>query len=50
MQSDSSGDSGEKVEVAAIDPAASMHVIENRELRAIADQVRDKLKKVIEVL
>lgn len=39
-----------KIEVAAIDPAASMQVVENQELKNIADQVRDKLKKVIERL
>ncbi len=39
-----------KVEVAAIDPIASMQAIENPSLRSIAEQVRAKLKKVIESL
>jgi uncharacterized protein (DUF302 family) len=39
-----------KVEVAAIDPMASMQAIENESLREIADQVQFKLKKVIDSL
>jgi len=39
-----------QIEVSAIDPIASMRAIENPNLREIADQVRDKLKKVIERL
>ncbi|MFQ5900553.1 MAG: DUF302 domain-containing protein [Thermodesulfobacteriota bacterium] len=39
-----------KVEVAAIDPVASMQAIENPGLQGIADQVRGKLKRVIENL
>ncbi len=39
-----------KVEVAAIDPMASMQAIENESLREIADQVQLKLKKVIDNL
>ena len=39
-----------KIEVAAIDPMASMQAIENENLREIADQVQAKLKKVIESL
>lgn len=39
-----------KVEVAAIDPAASMQAIENSKLREIAEQVRIKLRKVIDNL
>lgn len=39
-----------KVEVAAIDPAASMQAIENPKLRDIAEQVRIKLRKVIDNL
>ncbi len=39
-----------KVEVAAIDPIASMQAIENPSLRSIAERVRAKLKKVIESL
>lgn len=38
------------VEVAAVDPAASMQAIDNAELAAIAETVRDKLKRVIEAL
>ena len=38
------------VEVAAVDPIASMQAIENPKLKNIAEQVRDKLKKVIENL
>src|SRR5512139_3119672 len=37
-----------KVEVAAIDPVASMQAVENPKLRDVADQVRVKLKKVID--
>ncbi|MBT4511604.1 MAG: DUF302 domain-containing protein [Chloroflexi bacterium] len=37
-----------KVEVAAIDPAASMQAIDNPELADIAQQVRSKLEAVIE--
>ena len=39
-----------KVEVAAVDPKASMKAIENMELSQIADQVANKLKRVIEGL
>ena len=38
------------VEVAAIDPIASMQAIKNPELQGIAEQVRAKLKKVIDSL
>src|SRR4030043_1990984 len=37
-----------RVEIAAIDPVASMQAIENPELRDIAEQVQAKLKRVIE--
>lgn len=37
-----------KVEVAAIDPVASMQAIENPQLKAVAEQVREKLKKVVD--
>ncbi|MGB3536621.1 MAG: DUF302 domain-containing protein [Mesorhizobium sp.] len=40
----------ESVEVAAIDPVASMSAIENTALRGPADKVRDMLKGVIERL
>jgi uncharacterized protein (DUF302 family) len=36
-----------KIEVAAIDPVASMQAIANPQLQGIADQVQAKLKKVI---
>jgi uncharacterized protein (DUF302 family) len=39
-----------KVEVAAIDPVASMQAIKNPELGEIALQVQEKLKKVVESL
>ena len=39
-----------KVEVSAVDPVASMLAIENPELGAIAEQIRGKLKSVIESL
>lgn len=39
-----------KVEVAAIDPIASMQAVDNESLREIADQVQAKLKKVIDSL
>ncbi len=38
---------GRKIEVAAIDPVASMQAIDNPKLRVVAEQVRDKLKRVI---
>jgi len=39
-----------KTEVVAIDPVASMQAIENPKLRVVAEQVRDKLKRVIKNL
>ena len=41
---------GGQVEVAAIDPVASMIAIDNPELKAISKQVQEKLRKVIERL
>ena len=41
---------GGQTEVAAIDPVASMTAIENPELKRVAQQVRDKLKSVVERL
>ncbi|OGW47729.1 MAG: hypothetical protein A2Y66_08555 [Nitrospirae bacterium RBG_13_41_22] len=38
------------VEVAAVDPVASMMAIDNPKLRDVAEQVRMKLKKVIDNL
>lgn len=42
--------SDSETEVAAIDPVASMQAVENDSLGDVAGQVRDKLKKVIEIL
>jgi uncharacterized protein (DUF302 family) len=39
-----------KVEVSAVDPVASMQAIQNQELRDIANQVQEKLKRVIDRL
>ena len=39
-----------QVEVSAVDPVASMQAIENDELTAIAEEVRNKLRKVIDNL
>ena len=39
-----------ETEVAAVDPMASMMAIENPELENIAEEVRSKLKKVIDSL
>ena len=39
-----------KVEVAAIDPIASMQSIDNPDLHDVADQVQAKLKKVVQSL
>jgi hypothetical protein len=36
-----------KVEVAAIDPIASMQAVQNPRLRSIAEEVKAKLEKVI---
>ncbi len=43
-------ESGGKVEVAAIDPIASMQAVENPALQDLAEQIRAKLKKVIDSL
>lgn len=39
-----------KIEVAAVDPMASMMAIDNPSLGAVAEEVQDKMKKVIEAL
>jgi uncharacterized protein (DUF302 family) len=39
-----------EVEVSAVDPVASMQAIENPQLGAVAEQVRSKLKAVIDSL
>jgi uncharacterized protein (DUF302 family) len=36
-----------EIEIAAIDPVSSMRAIENPDLKVIADQIQEKLKKVI---
>jgi uncharacterized protein (DUF302 family) len=36
-----------EIEIAAIDPVASMRAIKNPDLKGIADQIQEKLKKVI---
>lgn len=38
---------GGEIEVAAVDPVASMKAVENPELLNIAQQVQEKLKKVV---
>ncbi|MDD2540832.1 MAG: DUF302 domain-containing protein [Desulfuromonadaceae bacterium] len=39
-----------KVEVAAVDPLASMQAIQNKDLQGIAEEIQLKMKKVIEQL
>ncbi|NOZ64130.1 MAG: DUF302 domain-containing protein [Caldiserica bacterium] len=39
-----------KIEIAAIDPVASMQAVKNPGLQEIAGQIREKLKKVIDTL
>lgn len=39
-----------QVEVSAVDPAASMQAIENKDLQDIATEIRTRLQKVIEAL
>lgn len=39
-----------RTEVAAIDPVASMQAIDNPRLKAAAEEVRGKLRKVVEAL
>ncbi len=41
---------GGKTEVSAVDPVASMQSVGNKKLAEIADEVRNKLKKVINSL
>lgn len=42
-------DSGD-IEISAVDPISSMQAVENKDLAPIAEQVREKLKSVIESL
>jgi uncharacterized protein (DUF302 family) len=37
-----------EVEVAAIDPVASMQAVQNEALKPVAEQVQQKLKKVVD--
>lgn len=39
-----------KIEVAAVDPLASMQSVQNKDLQSIAEEIQLKLKKVIEQL
>lgn len=39
-----------QIEIAAVDPVASMQAIKNNELADVAEEIRSKLKKVIENL
>jgi len=39
-----------RIEVAAVDPLASMQAIQNRDLQDVAEEIRLKLKKVFEQL
>jgi len=39
-----------KVEVAAVDPVSSMMAVENESLKLIAEEIREKLKRVIRSL
>lgn len=43
-------ESNGNIEVAAIDPVASMQAVENKDLSEIAGEVKDRLKKVISAL
>jgi uncharacterized protein (DUF302 family) len=43
-------ETGDGVEVSAVDPIASMEAVENPKLANVAEQVRVKLKRVIEDL
>ncbi|NIR47862.1 DUF302 domain-containing protein [candidate division KSB1 bacterium] len=43
-------DTGSGVEVAAIDPIASMAAVQNPNLAGVADEVQSRLKKVVESL
>ncbi len=39
-----------KTEISAVDPIASMQAVDNPDLRGLAEEVRDKLRRVIENL
>ena len=42
--------SDDSVEIAAVDPVASMQAVENKDLEGIAEEIQSKLKAVIESL
>lgn len=44
------GDHWALMAVSAIDPVASMQAIENLELHAVADEVRDLLQEAVDVI
>lgn len=39
-----------RIEVAAVDPLASMAAVQNTQLQSIAEEVRSKLRKVVDAL
>ena len=39
-----------EVEISAVDPVASMQAIQNSQLEKVAEQVREKLKRVVDAL
>jgi uncharacterized protein (DUF302 family) len=39
-----------RVEVAAVDPVASMSAVENEQLTPVAEEVRERLRRVIDSL
>ncbi len=41
---------GDNIEIAAIDPVASMTAVQNQKLQQVAGKVRDMLRKVVETL
>jgi len=38
------------IEIAAVDPLASMQAVENKKLQGVAEEIRNKLKKVLDQL
>jgi uncharacterized protein (DUF302 family) len=39
-----------RIEIAAVDPVSSMQAVKNENLTSIADEIRAKLKKVLDIL
>jgi len=39
-----------QVEISAVDPVASMQAIQNSRLEKVAEQVRERLKRVVDAL